>query len=250
MPAFKDHFSTAAAGYAAHRPRYPQALADFLADAAPARDLALDAGCGSGQLSLTLAERFARVVATDASAAQIGGASPHPGIAYRLAPAERSGLPGASVDLITAAQAAHWFDLDAFYAETRRVARPRAVVALISYGVPRIEDATADAVLGQFHHGTLAPYWPAERRHVEDGYRALPFPFAALEAPRLVIAVAWRLAELIGYVETWSAVRAAERAVGRAPVEAFRAALAGVWGDPEAAKPVRWPLALRVGRVP
>lgn len=249
MTTFRDHFSTNNAGYAAHRPTYPRILVDVLAKAAPGLALALDVGCGTGQLSTLLAERFERVVATDASAQQIASATPHERVAYHTAPAERSGLPEASVDLITVAQAAHWLDLDPFYAEVRRIARPEAVLALITYGVLHVEDAAADAVAQRFYHDVIGPYWPPERRHVEDGYRSLPFPFAPLEAPALDIEVAWKLADLIGYTETWSAVRAAEKAVGRAPVETFHAALTEAWGDPETVRPVRWPLSLRIGRI-
>ncbi|HEX8416560.1 MAG TPA: class I SAM-dependent methyltransferase [Methylobacterium sp.] len=248
MGAFKDHFSSGSAAYAAHRPRYPAALAQFLADLAPARDLALDCGCGTGQLSVLLAERFRRVVATDASAAQIGEAQAHPSVAYRTAPAERSGLPDASADLITVAQAAHWLDLPAFYAEVRRVARPGAVIALVTYGVLHVEGAP-DSVVRHFYREVVGPYWPPERRHVEDGYRALPFPFAETPAPPLAIEAALRLPDLLGYVATWSAVRAAERATGRDPLAALREALAPIWGEPETRRAVRWPLSLRVGRL-
>lgn len=249
MSTFKDHFSTHNAGYAAHRPTYPSALVDVLADAEPDRDLALDVGCGTGQLSTRLADRFSRVVATDASAGQIAEATPHERVRYHVAPAERSGLPDASAGLITVAQAAHWLDLDPFYDEVRRVARPRAVLALITYGVLHVADEAADRVIRHFYNDVIGAYWPPERRHVEDGYRALPFPFAAMEAPALDIAVEWRLSDLIGYVETWSAVRAAEAAVGRGPIDRFRADLAAAWGDPDTIRGVRWPLSLRVGRV-
>jgi 2-polyprenyl-3-methyl-5-hydroxy-6-metoxy-1,4-benzoquinol methylase len=83
MSEFKDHFSTRSAEYAAYRPTYPRALVDFLADAAPGTELALDCGCGTGQLSVLLAERFARVVATDASAKQIENAEPRQNLEYR-----------------------------------------------------------------------------------------------------------------------------------------------------------------------
>ena len=248
MTAFKDHFSANNAGYTAHRPTYPRALVDFLAAAAPGRQLALDAGCGTGQLSTLLADRFERVVATDASAQQIASAFPHDRVAYYVAPAERSGLPAASVDLVTVAQAAHWLDLGPFYAEVRRVSRPGGVVALVTYGVLHVEDAAADAVAQSFYRDVIGTYWPPERRHVEEGYRSLPFPFDALDAPALDIEAGWKLADLIGYADTWSAVRAAEKAVGRGPIERFHAELAEAWGSPDTIKRVRWPLSLRIGR--
>lgn len=195
---------------------------------------------------MCLAERFERVIATDASAPQLAVARAHPGVDYRCAPAESCGLPDGVVDVATAAQAAHWFDLPGYYAEVRRVARPRAIVALVSYAIMRVDDAI-DPVVSRFYTDVLGKYWPPGRLHVEDGYRALPFPFEEIAAPTLTMRAEWALADVVGYVETWSAVRAIERAEGRAPVEQFRRALARAWGSPEAIRPVRWPLALRVG---
>ncbi len=247
---FKDHFSQVAAAYATHRPSYPMALVDFLAPLAPARGLAWDAGCGSGQLSVLLAEQFERVWATDASDEQLAPVTAHPRVTYRRAPAEASGLADGVVDLATAAQAAHWFDLPSYYAEVRRVTRPGGVIALISYGVMTV-DSDVDAVIRPFYHDVLGAYWPPERRHVDEGYRSLPFPFGELRPPipPFEIRLEWRLEEVIGYVGTWSAVWALERAAGPAPLEAFRRALARVWGAAELIRPVRWPLTLRVGRV-
>ncbi len=244
---FKDHFSSAASGYAAHRPTYPAALADALAQMCPAHALALDCGCGSGQLSGVLARRFDRVVATDASARQIAEAESFPRVEYRVAPAEASGLDAGVADLVTAAQAAHWFDLDAFYAEARRVLRPGGVLALITYGVIEADPQIAP-VIARFYRDVAGPYWPPERRHVEDGYRSLPFPFPELAAPPLAIVRAWDLPALAGYVDTWSAVRALEREEGRGRLEEFRAELARAWGDPERAREIRFPLSVRAGR--
>jgi SAM-dependent methyltransferase len=245
---FKDHFSQAAAGYAAHRPSYPAALVDFLARVAPHRQLAWDAGCGSGQLSVLLGERFARVVATDASREQLAHATPHPNVRYALARAEASGVATEVVDLAVAAQAAHWFDLPAYYAEVRRTGRSRAVVALVTYDLVRI-DPDIDRVVDRFYAQVLGSYWPPERRAVEDGYRSLPFPFDEIEAPPLEMGARWALADLIGYVGTWSAVRALARAQGQAPLVAFQQQLGRAWGREGTIRAVRWRLALRVGRV-
>src|SRR4029077_19007824 len=178
---------------------------DFLARLAPARQLAWDAGCGSGQLSVLLAGSFDRVVATDASAEQIGRATPHARVEYRCARAEASGLPERAVDLATAAQAVHWFDLPAYYAEVRRVTRPGGIIAMVSYGV-LTADADLDRVIQPFYRDVLASYWPPERRHVDEGYRSLPFPFGELEAPALEIRLDWRLEDLVRSEGTCAAV--------------------------------------------
>ena len=248
MKPFKDHFSGASEDYAAHRPGYPAALVDALADISPGRALALDCGCGTGQLSVLLARRFDAVVATDASTTQIASAQPCERVTYRTALADESGLPDDSVDLVTVAQAAHWLDLPRFYDEVRRVARPRAAVALISYGVVHV-DGPADAIVQRFYGKTIGPYWPPERRHVEDGYRHLPFPFAERTLPPLAIEVQWRLDELLGYVGTWSAVKAAREALAADPVVELEAQLRRAWSDPQVPQRVLWPLSVRAGNV-
>lgn len=245
---FKDHFSAKSGDYAVYRPTYPQALVDYLADLCGQTDHALDVGCGTGQLSVLLAGRFKHVTATDASAQQIEKASSHERVEYRVAPAENSGLPEHSVDLIAAAQAAHWFDLGAFYEDVRRVAKPGGVLALITYGVIQADD-DIDPVIRHFYRDVVGPYWPPERRHVEEGYRSFAFPFEEWTAPPLAIEVQWHASDLIGYVETWSAVRGLEKAMGREPVEQFRKALFTAWKDPQRRRIIRFPLSLRVGRI-
>src|SRR3954454_13612685 len=154
MTAFKDHFSSRAADYAAYRPTYPPELVDYLASVCPTSNLALDCGCGTGQLAVLLADRFKRVIATDASTQQIENAEPRERVTYRVAPAERSDLPDASADLVVAAQAAHCFDRPAFYAEARRVGRPGAVLALVTYGVMR-GDAVVNPVIQNFYENVV-----------------------------------------------------------------------------------------------
>lgn len=245
---FKDHFSHDSAGYAAARPRYPRALVDFLASASPSTRLAWDVGCGSGQLSTLLAERFEQVIATDASAQQLANAEAHPKVTYRHAPAEASGLEARSVDLVTAAQAAHWFDLPRFYDEVRRVARgPDSVVALISYAWHSVAPAI-DEVVAPFALGTLAPFWPKERKAVEDGYASLDFPFARLDVPPLELAADWECDAMLAYIRTWSAVAAFLRAGHEAELLAFEADVRKAWGG-IGARRVTWPLTVIAGRV-
>ncbi len=243
-----DYFSQVAAGYAAHRPTYPAAVVELLADLAPGRDLAWDSGCGSGQLSVPLAGRFARVIATDASADQIANGRTHPRVEYRRAPAEGSGLPDAVVDLAVSAQAAHWFDLPAYYAEVRRVARPGAIVALLTYGRIRVH-AAIDPLIERFYGGVLERCWPPERRSVDDGYRSLPFPFEQIPVPPLEMSGQWALEAFFGYVDTWSATRVLEQAEGRGPIDVFQRDLARVWGPAGTVRPVHWELTVRAGRL-
>jgi len=245
---FKDHYSEGTAAYATYRPKYPLELVEFLARTAPRRRLAWDCGCGSGQLSVGLAERFERVIATDINTKQIATATPHPNVRYYCAAAEASGLRDGIVDLAVAAQSAHWFDLPEYYAEARRVALPGSIIALITYNTVAVGDEI-DPVVRHFYEKVLAPYWAPERRQVETSYKFLPFPFDEIKAPRLEIRERWTIEDLLGYIETWSAVRGLEKAEGRAPIENFRRKLADAWGAKVNFRSVHWPISLRVGRL-
>jgi SAM-dependent methyltransferase len=245
---FTDHFSPVSASYAAFRPRYPAALFDWLGSLAPARSLAWDCAAGSGQASVGLASVFDRVIATDASAAQIGAATAHERVSYRVAPAEHSGLAAASVDLVTVAQALHWLPLDAFYEEVRRVLRPAGALAVWSYGRMEIDDAASNELVQDFYSTTVGPYWPPERVHVESGYRALPFPFREVPVPSCSIRVQWRLQQLLGYLSSWSATARYIKAQSRDPVPGLAATLTPHWGGPDAQRTISWPLAIRAGR--
>jgi SAM-dependent methyltransferase len=249
MPAeFTDHFSAVAEAYAGARPTYPPALFDYLASLAPSRGRAWDCAAGNGQATLALAARFARVTATDASAAQIAQAPLHPGVTYRVALAHESGLPDASVDLVTVAQALHWIELDRFYDEARRVLVPNGLIAVWCYGLQRVDDEAIDRRLQHFYHSVVGPYWAPERALVEAGYRSVPFPFDELRPPAFDMAHDWLLSELLAYLRTWSATLAFIRARGIDPVTAFGAELASLWGADQRRRRVRWPLSLRIGR--
>jgi len=188
------------------------------------------------------------VTATDASAAQLAQAPAHPAVTYRVAVAEASGLPEASVDLATVAQALHWLSLPAFYEEVDRVLVPGGVLAVWCYGVQRLDDEPADRLLEHFYGATVGPYWAPERRQVETGYRTLAFPFDELPAPTFGMALDWTLGELLAYLRTWSATARFTSERGYDPVEPFGAELARVWGPADAPRRIRWPLSLRVGR--
>jgi ubiquinone/menaquinone biosynthesis C-methylase UbiE len=248
--AFQDHFSDVASRYADFRPHYPAALFDYLATLAPRDSRVWDCACGNGQATLDLAQRFDRVVATDASRNQIAAATPHPGVDYRVVPAEQSGLPDASVGLITIAQALHWFDLERFFGEATRVLEPGGVLAAWAYGISEVEDGEVNRRVQEFYGTVVGPYWPPERTLVEEGYRTLPFPFAEIAPPRFRMEARWTLEQLIGYCGTWSATDRCIKATGRNPLEALSAALSPVWGERGSTRRVVWPLALRVGGKP
>ena len=247
-PTFQDHFSSVAREYADYRPNYPDALFALFADLVPRHSLIWDCAAGNGQATGALARHFERVVATDASQEQIASATPLPNVEYRVALAEESGLPTASVGLITVAQALHWFDLPRFYVEVRRVLVPQGILAVWCYGINHVEGPAVDQLVQNYYANTLGPYWPPSRQLVESGYRTLPFPFAELTPPNFRMEASWTLDQLLGYFSTWSATNRYIKATGRNPLEPLADALAGVWGDAGSPRIVSWPLSLRVGR--
>jgi SAM-dependent methyltransferase len=245
---FKDHFSAHARGYSSYRPHYTAEMTDYFASLAPADAIVWDAGTGNGQLAVALAERFRKVIATDASADQIKNAAAHPNVEYRVEPSEATSLGSGSVGLITVAQAAHWFDLPRFYAEAKRVARPGSAIVLLGYELMTI-DPQIDEIILWFYKPVVGEYWPPERKHLETGYRELPFPFEAIAARPLELTHEWTRNQLEGYLGTWSAVTRYRADRGADPVPLAMAKIAPLWPDPEERRPIRWPLILKAGRI-
>ncbi len=239
-------FTRVAHAYAKFRPGYPPELFAWLARVVAARDAVWDCGCGSGQASVALAAHFQVVHATDVAAEQVAAARPHPRVRYAVASAEASGLPDAAVDLVTVAQALHWFDVDAFYAEARRVARPDALLAVWTYPRPQFADAELDRVFLDFYANVVGPYWPPERRHVEANYTTLAFPFREMEHPAFGLELDWPFEQVIGYVSSWSATAQYRKALGEDPVPLLAASLGAIWPGNGATARVRMPLALRI----
>jgi SAM-dependent methyltransferase len=245
---FKDHFSALASQYAASRPGYSASLFDYLASLCAERRAVWDCACGSGQASIPLAGHFETIFATDASKEQIASATPHPHVRYSVAPAEHSGLEAQSVDLVTVAQALHWFDLPKFYAEVDRVLKNNGVLAAWTYSTVTLDNPAADALAQEFYSATVGPYWPPERRIVESGYRDLPFPYTELTPPPLEMQEHWPLGRLLGYFRSWSATGRYIKQNGVDPVAALGEELEKVWGDPMQPRLTTWRLFMRVSR--
>lgn len=244
----RNWFHAGGAAYAQFRPTYPPELAAWLATLPARRELAVDVGCGNGQLTVQLAADFPVVVGADLSAEQLASAHRHPRVRYVCASADALPAADGTTDLITSAQAAHWFDLPRFYAEVRRIAAPGAVLALITYGRQELDDELNPLFQGFYRDG-IGPFWPPERQFVDDGYRTLDFPFEEIDTPPFEIRTEFDLAGLLGYVATWSATRHAEE-TGRSDVlERFAQDITGAWGDPQVKRPARWPISLRVAQL-
>ena len=246
--AFLDLFSQQASTYASIRPRYPRELFEFIASLAPKRDLAWDCATGNGQAAQDLASYFERVIATDASEAQIAQAVPVPNVEYRVANASDSGLPPRSTDAVTVAQALHWLDVPRFADEVRRVTVPGAVVAAWCYGAC---DAGEDlqALLHEFQEGTVGPYWNPGRRWVDEAYRTIEFPFEEVEAPPFQLRARWSLSQLREYLGSWSAVATYKRERGLDPVVPLMEQIGKFWNPSDGTREITWPIGLRIGRV-
>ena len=243
---FKDHFSKQAADYATFRPSYPQALFDYLGSIAPSRHVAWDCGTGSGQAAVGLSSVFDRVIATDASEKQIANAQPYERVEYRVAPGENSGIASETIDLIMVAQALHWFDLDRFYEEARRVLKTDGVIAASAYNLLHIDKAINE-VVNRYYHEVVGPFWPPERRLVEQ-FADLPFPFREIDAPKFVMTAHWNLDHLLGYLRTWSSTQRFIAARGFDPVEHIAGDLRSTWGKAGQKRSITWPLIIRIGR--
>lgn len=242
-----DHFSRQASTYRQFRPTYPASFLGAVAGLAPSGEWLWDVGTGNGQAAVGLASRFRRVIASDLSIRQLAEADPHPAVQYVLGTAEHGPLATGQVDLVTVAQALHWFDFEAFWVEVRRVLRPGGAVVAWSYERAAIS-AEIDPVFRRFHDETVGRYWPARREHVRAGYRDIPFPFERIPAPADALTASWDLDHLLGYVASWSAVDRYRRATGTDPMPALDRQLSEPWGDRRAARTIRWPLTVLAGR--
>lgn len=238
-------FTAGGENYAAHRPTYPAQLAEALAGVTQERGLAVDVGCGSGQLSVLLAEHFEAVEAYDPSESQLSGAVAHPKVRYAVAPAEELPSADGSADLITAAQAAHWFDRPRFYKEVRRIAKPGAVLALITYNNPVGDDAALAPYRALYD--ALDPWWRPERVDVETLYSRFEFPFKEFELEVDPIRRDWDVAAMSNYVQTWSALRLAREAGEEALIQRHLTDAIDAWGP--GTRTVEWPIGMRIGRV-
>ena len=246
MPSFEDRFAFAARAYASYRPRYPSALFDWLRRRVPGARRVWDCATGSGQAAAALAARFDVVIATDASLAQLAHADRVNAPLYMATTAEHCAIATRSMDLVTVAQALHWFDREAFFAEVRRVLASGGLLAIWSYGLPTVTPAI-DAVLRHFHDVEVGPFWSPDRRLVEGGYEGIALPFKEEPTPPFAMQAAWTLEQLVGYLSTWSAVGRYRTVTGSDPVPRIMRALAECWGMPDEARVVSWPLTLRVG---
>lgn len=245
---FKDYFSKQSKIYSASRPRYPKELFEYLRTLAPSTELVWDCATGNGQAAVSLAEHFKKVIATDASRNQIDNAFELENIEYLVAPAEEIYLEDETVDLVTVAAALHWFDLDRFFAEVKRVLKPGGVLAVWSYGESNINNEI-DPVMDYFAKEYLYDYWPEEARmNWMHRYENISMPFEVIDVPKFEMAMEWNLEQFINYLHSWSAVQKHLEKSRFDPVEIVFPDILEMWGDIKNVMKVRWELIFKVGR--
>ncbi|WP_455211211.1 class I SAM-dependent methyltransferase [Kaarinaea lacus] len=244
---FKDYFSRQASAYQAYRPDYPSELFTYIASLTPDNVLAWDCACGTGQASISLTKYFQKIIATDASQEQINNAIQHPQIEYRVETAEHSSLANHSADLIVVGQALHWFEIDAFFVEAKRVLKHDGIVAVWSYNLLTISQEI-DAIINEFNQHILGDYWAPERKLVENNYQDIIFPFESITTEHFTMRENWDLVQLMGYLNTWSAVQSYQQKQHTHPLDLIKDKLQTAWGSPTNTKKVLWPLTLKVGR--
>ena len=245
---FKDNFSKQSGIYAKYRPHYPKELFEFLSSLTTEHDLAWDCGTGNGQAAIGLTEFYETIIATDPSEQQIKNASLHPKIKYKVERSEESSFTNNSVDLLTIANAIHWFNFDLFYKEVNRVVKNNGIIAAWTNHLPIISP-TIDVVVKHYHDITLNDYWQTENRLAEKLYTTIPFPFNEIKHPDFFTEKTMSLHDLIGYLNTWSATQRFINANNFNPTDELFDNILPLWGDPDSDKKITWKLALKVGRV-
>jgi ubiquinone/menaquinone biosynthesis C-methylase UbiE len=247
MSSFKDFFSQQSAIYAQYRPTYPNELFQYLASLTNEHELAWDCGTGNGQTAYSLTKYFKKIYASDASEPQIKNAVQHPCIEYHIEKAEESQLKDLSVDLVTCSQSLHWFNFDAYYKEVKRVLKPGGIIAAWIYKIPRITPEVDELFL-YFHNEVIGEFWQEENRMVERGYADLPFPFEQIIPPHFKIQQEYSFDQLLGYMNSWSALQRFIHKKGYNPLIDFEPKLLNAWGKRSILRLVTWDLVLKVGK--
>ncbi|TGL69723.1 class I SAM-dependent methyltransferase [Leptospira kmetyi] len=245
---FRDHFSSHSSSYSEFRPGYPDELFSYLKSLVPNGNVVWDCGTGTGQAAVSLGEVFQKVIATDPSANQISSAEQHKNVEYRVCKAENSTLENHEADLITVAQAFHWFDFEPFYKEAIRVGKKGGILAIWGYNMHRITPSV-DALVDKLYGEIVDSYWPPERRYVEEEYKSIAFPFETITPPYFAMKEEWTVEHVLGYLRTWSSVQKYIQKNESDPVLLVEKEIRNAWGS-VSSRTVEWPLFFKIGRLP
>lgn len=241
----KDLFSQQSPLYKAARPSYPVALIQEILKHVAGRQRVWDCAAGSGQLTQLLVPYFADIIATDLSAEQLAQAPQFDHVHYQVQAAEHSDFPDQYFDLITVAQAIHWFDFDKFYAEVKRTLKADGHIAVIGYGLVQVDDVEINTLVQQLYYQVLNGYWDAERRYIDEEYQSIAFPFQQIAVAPLKMCYVWQLSQLLAYLNTWSAIRHYRQQNADNPLAAFEEKL--TVSDQQLQ--LHFPIFLRLGKI-
>lgn len=243
----KDLFSANAAEYAQFRPCYPRELFDFIYTQLTGFSHAWDVGTGNGQLARELSKRFKAVLATDISEQQLSAAYKTDNIHYRKQAAEEVFSQPFLFDLITVAQAIHWFDLEAFYRQVRRHLQPEGLFAAIGYGLIHCAEPLINKEIEYLYYDVLCDSWDPERKQLDKAYADIPFPFTEIRCPEFSIHVSWSLDHLCAYLSTWSALANYRNKYTGDPLQSLRGLIKNYPANREYS--FRFPVFLRAGHL-
>ena len=244
----KDLFSKQAGVYARYRPGYPTELINYILSFVNEREYAWDAATGNGQAAKLLAPHFGRVAATDISEKQLAEAAEDSRISFSVSPSEKTSFANASFDLVTVAQAYHWFNFEDFKLEVMRVGKPGSILAVWGYGLMQSEEKKLQDLMFHFYKDVVGKYWDPERLYVDEEYRTIPFPYAGIESKSFSIVVHWSKDDFAGYCNSWSSVQHYIRANGENPVDQLHSALNQIWPENKVLT-FSFPLFLRLGKI-
>ncbi|AXG74978.1 class I SAM-dependent methyltransferase [Flavobacterium arcticum] len=243
----KDNFSLQAKDYSIYRPHYPQEMISYIMTFVKNKNKALDVATGNGQVATAIALFFTTVYGIDISQKQLDNAVQQENIIYKIQRAEHTSFNTEEFDLITIAQAIHWFEFDAFYNEVYRILKPSGVIAVMGYGLFQSNTET-EGVINYFYNNIIGNFWDSERRYIEEEYKTIPFPFDEVETNKqFSITFTWTFEQLVGYLETWSAVQHYIRQNGSNPLNIIKDDLKESWAKSDMR--VTFPLLLRIGRL-
>ena len=242
--AIKDNFSKQASAYAQFRPHYPDEMIAWIVSFVRTKNTALDLATGNGQVARKLSAFFDTVYATDISEQQLKNAIPTENIIYKKQSAEKTDFRDGQFDLITVAQAVHWFQFEIFYKEMYRILKPDGILAILGYGLFETNTET-DAILTHFYHNIVGPYWDAERKYIDENYESIPFPLNEIKTKKFKNGFTWTFEQLVGYLETWSATQHYKDKNGQNPIDLIRDELKSSWEHNN--QQVTFPLLLRMG---
>lgn len=243
----KDNFSRDSKSYARYRPQYPWELIEFITSLVAEKKKAWDCGTGNGQMAALLSNFFDEVYGTDISQSQIDNTKKAANIYYSVQPAEKANFPNSSFNLVTVAQAIHWFNFEDFFAEVKRVARQHSIIAIVGYGGVSVSEGI-DKLKIDFYKNIIGSYWDKERKHIDNNYSTIPFPFAEIKCPEFSIKLNWSFEEYTGYINTWSAVQKFADDKGYNPVTFLAEKIKPLWGNEEM-REIKFPIFLRVGKI-